>query len=71
MKNYTACREQGTTGGIKYISYKEWESTIFDYEATCHLMFPPFMEYFLIIPFIALICITDYKGAVGTREDIM
>lgn len=26
MKNYTACGEQGTIGGIKYISYKEWES---------------------------------------------
>lgn len=28
MKNYTACIEQGTTGGIKYmyISDKEWES---------------------------------------------
>lgn len=66
MKNYTACIEQGTT---KYISYKN--RNLHDYEATCHLMFPPFMEYFLIIPFIALICITDYKGTVGTREDIL
>lgn len=64
MKNYTACREQGTK---KYTKNRNLN----DYEATCYLMFSPFMEYFLIIPFIALICITDYKGTVGTREDMM
>lgn len=33
-------------------------------------MFSFFMEYFFIIFFIVLICIIDYKGIVGIREDV-